>query len=353
MLQITPSNIPLFKPAQREAFCLLTTKALKNKINIVLSAQYKKYLHLFFEEGDDIHAILNRDELAEADVLFIPYGLMDDKNFRVKAVKKSQRFIRFNCCKTPINLALLEQFIQLLHTTNPTEQHIKAEHMFDLLEVSDRIVFENTQHHKTATLEISPEILWTEAYAVARFGEPVSFPNGEIVISHDDFQDNAVPPITSLNGEMILKGFPILHRVVPQHFFPEAAQAKMFQDLCALHHSAALVTIEAGVIQDIVALDPGAAPAVRVFQTLFDFDARFRTVSELGFGLDSQVNMMPERNTILNEAYGGQGICFHLGLGSLQTALHLDVICPETALYAENAEGRTALHTISAESVSD
>jgi len=159
-------------------------------------------------------------------------------------------------------------------------------------------------------------------------------PAGEISVLPIDiteFEENLRLP---LNGEIVLRGYPILHSGTPS--FSRADQARIHGRLSVLQDHAVICRVESGLIVDIRPDSAGAAPAIDMLNAMFEVDSRYRMVWEMGHALNTSLELVPGNNA-MNEVYGGTAGCLHWGLGlTPYTQFHLDIISPDTTVYTDN-----------------
>ncbi len=332
MIILEPANIGHFAQHRAATFCLVVTPLLQGKVALASSEAYTNTCIKIVTNAVELKAVIQQPALADTDFIFILMGEDNDVNWLANDPLPTQRFLQFSCSRTPINLAILSKFIDLLHHSNVAQQSEKAEAFFAKLEFARQLVFYDKRHEATATLDITTDLLWTEAYGPIKKGDRFLFPAGEIAISHLDFANPKVPRMVGFNGEIILQGIPILSRHVPQIFMPATEQARLFAALVSLKQGAIKAMVKQGEITHLTLLDPLAEPAYAMLNVFFAFDSRLQVVNEIGLGLDDAVISL-EGNTILNEAYAGhQMMCVHYGIGGHQMVLHLDVVVPNTDL---------------------
>lgn len=337
MIYIEPNNIKLFGPKKALAFCLIIPKSLRNEIVIKNSESYESVQCCYAENVEELDALLKTSELQNSDIVYIPYGQSDRRCLKPRErLNKHQRFITLSCCSTQIDLYLLKQFILLLHKSDPDDQIATANRFFDSIEQSDEIVFVDNRFNTNASLSVNDDILCTQSFGYARYGEPMLFPYGEVPISHVEFSDVHVPKLKEFNGELIFNGYIVLQRVIESKFMPDFELNRLFTNLSEIEHTNIKAKIEAGAITNLTLMnspnsDAGKG-AIAVLESLFTIDERLRTLVEIGFGLNKEVEILKGYNTILNEPYANGDICVHFGLGGLQTIVHLDIICPNTEI---------------------
>ena len=139
-----------------------------------------------------------------------------------------------------------------------------------------------------------------------------------------------------IDGELSFRGLPILHNGEPSYL--RADQSRIWKELSTIDEHAVIATVEKGFVTDLRATNPRSEPACRMLSRMFNVDSRYRMIEELGFALNTSLDLLPG-NYAMNEVYGGTEGALHIGLGlTPYTQYHLDIICPDT--YIENQDGQ-------------
>src|SRR5262249_1546605 len=130
------------------------------------------------------------------------------------------------------------------------------------------------------------------------------------------------------------RGEPIVHAGYDTDPTLAWEQARLYERLAALRRHPVVIEVAAGVVTGCRAGSPApeAARATRALDELFAADIRYRTVWELGFGINTGMSVVAA-NCGMNEVFGGTSGVVHLGLGLTPfTRFALTFLCPDTAV---------------------
>ena len=174
--------------------------------------------------------------------------------------------------------------------------------------------------------------VWNQQAGELQPGEQQIAPAGELSVLPMEITDFDPGRRLRLNGAVTLRGEPIVHAGYPGA--PAAAQADLYARLAPLRRHPVVAEIEDGVIIGCRAATdspPGAAVAAALNE-LLTAEPGYRTVWELGFGINTAMTTVPA-NCGLNEVYGADHGVVHLGLGLTPfTRFALTFLCPDARL---------------------
>ncbi|MDF1758230.1 MAG: hypothetical protein P1U74_08035 [Legionellaceae bacterium] len=215
------------------------------------------------------------------------------------------------------------------------QHNILCEDYLAKLAKSTRIDFIDEQLQLHAYLNCTTEYVTRKFYGYVELGEETFGPSGEVSItpkisSRENLNNKSVyesPPIIKLNGDIILHGYCVINRQVPVKFSPNPVMESIFTSLDTLREGRLKVRLNEGNITKIEVVDVSAKPAYDLLSALFLTDDRYKSLLEIGYGVDTQ-NQVANGNTLTNEFYGGEKGCFHFGFGSSITNYHIDIVCP-------------------------
>ena len=330
MITICPDRISLFGQPDERSFCLLIPIKLKEHIQVASSKNYINTFIQIFNPELSLTENLKSADLSCADIIFIPYEIFDNVQIKPK-VLPAQRVLRFMCSKTAGDLEDIDNFFDLLYKTDPDKNRRKADAFFETLAGAQKILLKNDTCNTQATLALNKDSLFTKVYGDVRLGTSSAFPCSEIALTHRDFLHPEIQVLEEFNGKLVLQGMPILHRNTIS-LLSESEQNRLFNSLLCLLEHPVIATLENGQIMQLEPTDDQAFPAIQTLEALFQVDSRLRKITEIGFGLDSHLHFY-DRNTVLNEGYGGENICAHIGIGGHQTIIHLDIVVPGTRAF--------------------
>lgn len=142
---------------------------------------------------------------------------------------------------------------------------------------------------------------------------------------------------------MAFQGFPILHS--GKSSFRREDQDRIYKILSSLENHAVIATVEDGWITKLRATHSSVRRVKSMLQALFNVDLRYQLIWEMGFGINTSLKLWPG-NTAMNEVYGAESGAIHWGLGLTPfTQYHLDIICPNTRVFADTGEILIGLHS--------
>ena len=104
------------------------------------------------------------------------------------------------------------------------------------------------------------------------------------------------------NGTLALQGIPVLHAGTPS-FLP-MDQARIHAALATLREHAVIATVCDGLVTDLVPTHSHCVPAAHMLEAMFAVDSRYRSLLEIGFGMNTTLTPFPG-NAAMNEVYGG------------------------------------------------
>jgi hypothetical protein len=165
---------------------------------------------------------------------------------------------------------------------------------------------------------------WGDCWASVS-GECGFFPNNSI---NDPHNINLL-----FNGEVTLLGTPVVSRINEAHL---GEQQAIFNDLNNLKNGSVVLSIKQGKIQDIISSDYSSKKAAHRIEELLKANDFYSVLIEIAFGINTNMEMLPG-NKLINEMYGGNNGCFHIGIGHQSWSdYHIDFICPRSKCYIGN-----------------
>jgi hypothetical protein len=332
-ITVDPDKLRQFGPAEDAVFCLVTNPEYKDDIVINKSGSYRDYQTVLLHPGERFEDILPR--IPEPAHIFgvSPAAFFESPSDEVLGPRR--KVLAMACNSTPTTLPLIAHFLDVMERTSPVEQDHFCDTFFELLEGSQQLVYTDAKRGTRATLQhLQPNLVWNQQAGALGWGEQQIVPAGEVSVLPIDiteFEENLRLP---LDGEIVIRGYPILHSGTPS--FSRADQARIYGELAVLSDHAVVCRVEAGMIVDIRADTPGAGPAVDMLNAMFQVDSRYRIVWEMGHALNTSLDLVIG-NHAMNEVYGGTAGCLHWGLGLTPfTQFHLDIISPDTTVYTDS-----------------
>jgi hypothetical protein len=323
LIELCPESIKNFGNSTKAHFYLLTNPELINSFKIISGGKYESYQILPIVEESLELAIQKTKQLAHI-LVISPYKFINS----VHPSSLGRRKLAVMATNsTPTSLKAIAHFMKIIEKSDPQEQRKFADRFFDNLEDADGLLIVDEKYGTQAKFIPDPENEWFEQLGILDWGQQQILPSGEISVlplAHGQYDPSQR---LNINGEITLQGFPILHSGASPN---REEQARIYQALSVLEQQAIIATVENGCITKLEITHADAEPAKAMLQTLFDLDPNYRIIWELGFGINTKLELW-SGNTAMNEVYGGDNGVLHFGLGLTSvTSFHLDILCPIT-----------------------
>jgi hypothetical protein len=254
-----------------------------------------------------------------------------------------RRIAVFPCGSTPVEFEHLRYFLDVAMRTDPDEQVAFAERFFDGVARSGDLRLVDDSHGTECAFDPRDDTYeWNQQAGILGPGEQQIAPAGELSVLPMDIMEFDPSRRLALTGTLTLRGEPIVHAGYDPAL--SKPQSELYRRLTDLRRHPVTLDVENGVIRRCRAGN-GAPEAQRVaafLDGLLRTDARYRTVWELGFGINTGMNVV-QANCGLNEVYGASNGVVHVGLGlTPHTMFALTFLCPSTRVVGD---GQTLLGT--------
>lgn len=325
---INPDRLKQFGPPEDSTFCLVTNSALISNFRIE-NDHYDNSLIIPFDNNDSFNNLLDQVIPACAHILVIMPDCYFHSPTPDKLGKRRKLSIMANN-STPTSLDTIKHFIQCAEQIDPKHLDRVANKFFEFLENTQRISFVDDTYQTEAIFSHTKDSLqWHEQAGSLDWGQQQLFPSGEISVLPVDVYGMDIISTLELNGEITLKGYPILHSGKTSYLAED--QERIFKSLSVLNDHPIIATVIDGIITDIQATHNNATSTLNMLNALFDVDSRYRTIIEIGFGINHWVKLV-KANSAMNEVHAAhEGGSVHWGVGlTPYTQYHLDLICPNT-----------------------
>ncbi|KST65159.1 hypothetical protein [Mastigocoleus testarum] len=345
-IPIYPSRFRQFGEVEGSTFYLVTNSSLLNLFSIIPDKSYKDFKKLTYDPGDSFLKIL-REQISEyAHILVIaPECLFE--SVHPNNLAGNRKLLIFPCNSAPTSIEAIEHFLRCGEKTDPKEQEKTANQFFERGESANVLKLIDEEYQTIAKFHhLHDTYTWHEQLGVMNWGEQQIFPSGEIacfLVGLNDAVNDTERKLDrlsnskfDLNGEIPLKGYPVVHSGPPS--FLRSDQERIYQKLSTFNEHAVIATVKEGIVVDIKATHSSAKPALEMLESMFTVDSRFRQIFEIGFAINKHLEIFTQ-NSAMNEVYGGDNGCVHFGLGMLpHTQYHLDLICPNIKVLGKNDE---------------
>lgn len=238
---------------------------------------------------------------------------------------------------TPTSQEAIKHFIGVIEATDSQSQKMFADHFFDILERANSLQIINEQYSTSAHFShLNETYEWFEQAGPLPWGGQQIVPSGEISVLPMGHGQYSGDRNLAINGEISLKGFTILHSGKASFLLKD--QARIYNEIGVLEEYALIATVADGIITKLYATHPSVESAKSMLEKLFAVDSRYSRIWEIGFGINTELKILPGNNA-MNEVYGGAYGAIHWGLAlHPYTQYHIDFICPDTKILSDTGE---------------
>jgi hypothetical protein len=333
-INLRPSALRQFEnPA--ETFCLVTDKGLSSLFTLSADDPNQKNMVVTIDSGDDLGKVLRADVPSCADVLVICRQTFVSSPDEA-AIGPDRRVVVMPCASTPVSAEHIQYFLRVAERIDPHAQARRAEEFFRLLSSSPGVRIADKRLDTACEFDpFGDEYDWNQQAGPLLPGEQQITPSGELSVLPMEITDFDSRRTLSLNGTLAVCGWPIVHAGYDQGLAD--AQKRLYEKLLPLHRNPILLRVSDGIIIDVrdpARTDEGAVLEAAL-EDLFADDPRYRTIWELGFGINTDMTVVPA-NCGLNEPYGAGNGVIHIGLGlTPYTQFALTFLCPSLAIVDE------------------
>ena len=228
----------------------------------------------------------------------------------------------------------LRRYLAIIGATDYDHELALEDRLLGLLEDAERVVFRAPRFGTHATFEHHDSEHWFSLHGVLDFGQQTVLPTGELATLTDPSGEFHFESRFMVNGDIVLKGHPIVHR--GNRGVTRDETDRMYEALANMHRFGVVCRVRDGLIEEISSPTPGPNPLFAVIRSLFDLDERYRKIHEIGFGTNVGCARMLSRNFFANERW--PGVHCGLGLGGF-TPFHLDLACMEMDVMIQTSQG--------------
>jgi hypothetical protein len=327
---IHPERIRQFGDPKGCAFCLVTNPDLIDAFEIAAAPGYSAVLVRTLAPGESFPDVLARCPEPSHVLVASPACFFDSPPPDLLGARK---LIAMACNSTPTDLAAIRHFLGVIERTDPDHLEAFARRFFDI----EYLDFVDDSVGVRARFEhLSDRYEWNQQAGPLEWGQQQIAPMGEVSVLPVFIRDFDPGLRLQINGQICLHGHPILHNGSPS--FLRTDQARLHALLAGMQEHPVIADVVHGEITRVRANDPRGQPVVDVLEALFRVDSRYRIVWEVGFAINTFLDLLPG-NYAMNEVYGASNGCLHFGLGlTPYTQYHLDVICPDVRVVGSRGE---------------
>src|SRR5262249_8522933 len=156
-----------------------------------------------------------------------------------------------------------------------------SDRFFELAERGETLEYHDAEFGTTAVLQLfTQDLIWNQQAGWVDWGEQQIVPSGEVSVLPIEITDFDATLSLPLDGEIIIRGHPILHSGTPS--FTLRDQKRIYDRLSPLRENPVKATVEAGWITRLETLSAGAIDVIDMMESMFAVDSRYRIVWEIG-----------------------------------------------------------------------
>lgn len=251
----------------------------------------------------------------------------------------ARRILTVPCGSTPVTADDLRALIPVIERTDVAAQERRAEAFFSAVEECSEVTI--TDRSRGTSCALRPEEAegeWHQQAGVLGDGEQQIAPSGELAVFAGSISEFDRASRLPLSGEIAVRGPVIVHGGYDPDLADE--QEDLHLRLSVLSQVPVIFGIDNGLI---TSCGPGtesdhATEAANAINRLLDAEDGYRIVWELGFGINSELDIRPG-NRGPNEVFGGRYGVVHLGLGlTPSTRFALTFLCPDSTVTTDTGQ---------------
>jgi hypothetical protein len=229
---------------------------------------------------------------------------------------------------------LLRRTLALVEQTDYARQREVEGQFLWALEAGRRVLLRSPAHGTLAAFDHHGADHWFSLHGPLDYGQQVVLPTGQLSVLADPSGQFSADGRLALNGEVVLRGEPLVHRGSRRVTLAEAERAGAA--LAGMRDSPVIAHVRDGVIAHAEAARPGPNAFLDALRGLFEEDPRYRKIQEVCFGTNPRCSPLRPGNFFPN--YRHPGVVFGLGLGG-HTRFHYDLVCPGHEVLCETGGG--------------
>lgn len=330
---VRPERYRQLGAAEGATFCLITNSDLRDRIKLEHSGNYSDYQIYYNDEQDQIESLL-KNELPEHAHVLVVSPLTFFRSPDQEYIGARRKLIAMACNSTPTPITDVIHFLRMIENTRPDIQQQFVDRFFDQgPKIEQMVICDDERGTEAVFKHLRDDYEWNIQAGYLDWGEQQISPSGEVSVLPADIWEFSDTLKLAIDGEITFCGLPILHS--GEVSFLRQDQQRIFDGLKSMHTSPIVAKVENGMVTALRAVEKKGESAVRMLETLFHVDSRYRTIWELGFAVNTTLELIWD-NRAMNEVYGASSGCLHFGIGlTPYTQYHLDIICPGTTIYDE------------------
>lgn len=334
---IRPSRFRQFGSAEGSTFCFVTNPDIVDCFEIKPEeSRYSDYLTLTVEREGQIAELL-ANKIPERSHILVCSPNTFFRSPTDEMLGQNRKLIAMACNSTITPLDAIRHFIRQIERTDPNAQLEFAERFFDMGQSTQHYEFVDEVYGTRAIFNhLNENYMWHQQAGPLEWGEQQIAPAGEISVLALEIWDFDHRLALEIDGEIAFRGLPIVHNGEPS--FLRKDQQRIFDRLRTMENHAVIARFKNATVTEVYATHPEAEPAAKMLDMLFEVDSRYRIIWELGFAINTKLELLWD-NYAMNEVYGGVNGCMHFGLGlTPYTQYHIDIISPGTRVYGSEGQ---------------
>jgi hypothetical protein len=307
-----------------QRFCLVVDESMANEFAVERAGPYNSYELVGLTDANALDRLLDSVDLDETEVLVVSRDGLS-RRLSSRHVNAGGGLAVVACDTTPITTEQIGYLLSSLERCASPRQAELADRLRDALWSSGNVSIASGATSTVAILSLEPDWLWIrDAFGTRRR------PSVTLSVSPEPSTPSAVEIYRGdaaarlpLSGQITVKGRPIVRTLGRRSI---ADQAVLYESLLVTVGTPFVLEVDDGLIGQVRAVDESGAPALRTLTGLLDADSRHREITQVGVGLD--IEMQPlAGNCEANRAYGGQNGRLYVVLGALGSS-GFEVILP-------------------------
>ena len=237
MVTVEPDRLRQLGSPEDSTFYLVMNPELEGKIELVRGSGYRDYKTVMLKAPDRFEDLIAA--LPEpAHIMVISPNVFFESPMP-EVLGSGRKLMAMACNSTPTSLETIKHFLEVTGRTSPDEQASFSDTFFELLESADYLVYEDRKRGTRATLQhLEESLVWNQQAGPIEWGEQQIVPSGEISVLPIEITEFAEDLKLPLDGEIAIRGYPILHNGTPS--FSRTDQARIHARLSPLRHHEAI-----------------------------------------------------------------------------------------------------------------
>lgn len=316
-LSLDLSNFKFFNSETDESnaistsFSLITNEKLASLVNFKGTEDYKSVETRILSEEESLSDLIQKEIPEYSHILVItPDRFLVSPNSKELG---SRKMAVLPCGSSKLDLQAIQHFMKIIEQTNIDEQIEFADTFFEKVERADQLKIANSQYNCEAIFEHHDDaVIWNEQLGYLEWGDQSIIPAGEISATSGSIMDFDETERLKLTGEIVVDGISIIHS--GSSIFDSANQLRLFSELSEARNHPVIIEFDSGEISDIKPSSRKGAFVADSYQALIDSNHLYKILTEIGFGINLQHDVLWD-NYGPNEVFGGSNGIFHFGVG--------------------------------------